>query len=334
MDELIRSVRNALLGYDMPGNARCVCAALSGGADSVSLLRALCSLKEELGVAVCACHLNHGLRGAESDGDESFCRDLCGALGVPLYAEKIAVSKLAQKHESLEETARRARYAFFERALARFEEEFGECVLATAHNANDNAETVLLNLTRGTGLLGLSGIPPVRGLGERRVIRPLLECSRGMIEEYLNSIGQSYVTDNTNLSEDYTRNKIRRRVLPELREINPSVTETIGRMTRLLRADSAFLEELADSALTAAKEGRGWNAASLAKLPAPIKSRAVRKILIDGGIEPSALRIETAISLLEKRSARFNPCKNRFFTIRKGICFVEKVTQNYGRRLS
>lgn len=330
--DIIQAVKSAIREYDMLENAKCVCAALSGGADSVSLLRALCSLKEELGVAVCACHLNHGLRGEESDGDERFCRELCGIMGVPLYAEKIAVSDLAQKHESLEETARKARYAFFERALAHFETEFGECTLATAHNANDNAETVLLNLTRGTGLLGLCGIPPVRGLGGRRVIRPLLRCTRGEIEEYLRSLGQGYVTDKTNLSEDYTRNKIRRRVLPELEEINPSVTETIGRMTRLLRADGVFLEELAQRALDEAREGRGWNAAMLAELPEPVRSRAIRGILIEGGVEPSALRIETAVSLLGERSARFNPCKDRFFTIRKGICFVEKVTQNYGRR--
>lgn len=330
--EFIGKVSSALRELDMLGNAKCVCAALSGGADSVSLLRALYELKEETGAEVCACHLNHGLRGAESDGDESFCRDLCGSMGVPLYAEKIAVSELTQKHESLEETARRARYAFFERALAHFEADLGECVLATAHNANDNAETVLLNLTRGTGLLGLCGIPPVRGLGERRVIRPLLRCTRGEIEEYLRSLGQGHVTDKTNLSEDYTRNKIRRRVLPELEGINPSVAETIGRMTRLLRTDSAFLEELAESALAETREGGGWNAARLAELPEPVRSRAVRLILAEGGIEPSALRIETAVSLLGERSARFNPCKNRFFTIRKGICFVEKTTQNYRRR--
>ncbi len=331
---MIQSVRTAIREYDMLGNARCVCSALSGGADSVSLLRALCSLKEELGVEVCACHLNHGLRGAESDGDERFCRELCESMGIPIYTEKIDVSGFSQKHESLEETARKARYAFFERALARFEAEFGECVLATAHNACDNAETVLLNLTRGTGILGLCGIPPIRGLGERRVIRPLLRCTRGEIEEYLGSLGQSYVTDMTNLSEKYTRNKIRRRVLPELEAVNPSVTEVIGRMTRLLRADSDFLEELADSALIEARRGRGWDAKMLAALPVPVKSRAVRRILIGGDIEPSALRIETALSLLGERSARFNPCRDRFFTIRKGICFVEKATQNYRRGIS
>ena len=327
----IEKVMAAIADHGMLNGEERVCVALSGGADSVSLLMALCSVKDDLGVEVCACHLNHGLRGADSDSDEQFCRELCGSLNVPLYTKKTDVAALARKHESTEEAARKARYEFFEEAL----EHFGGSVLATAHNANDNAETVLLNLTRGTGLKGLCGIPPVRRFGqtgERRVIRPLMYCERGEIEEYLRSIGQSYVTDKTNLSEDYTRNKIRRRVLPGLAEINPSIAGVIGRMTRNLRADSEFLEGLARKALEEAREGRGWNALALSKLPDPIKARAVRRILIGGGIEPSALRIDTAISLLEKRSARFNPCKDRFFTIRKGVCFVEHIVQNYRRK--
>lgn len=331
-NNFISKVKSAVADQNMLDGAERVCAALSGGADSVSLLLALCSVKSELGIEVYACHLNHGLRGADSDSDELFCRELCEKAGVSFYAEKIDVSAIVQKHESVEEAARRARYEFFERALEHFG---GECVLATAHNANDNAETALLNLTRGTGLKGLCGIPPVREFGssgERRVIRPLIYCGRGEIEEYLRSVGQGFVTDKTNLSEDYTRNRIRRRVLPQLEEINPSIVSVIGRMTRNLREDSGFLEELADNALEETREGRGWNALAISKLPEPIKARVVRKILMQGGIEPSALRIDTAVSLLKERSARFNPCKDRFFTIRKGICFVESIVQNYKRR--
>ena len=330
-NNFIDKVLSAIAKNKMLDGAERVCVALSGGADSVSLLTALCSVKDDFGVDVCACHLNHGLRGEESDSDEQFCRELCGSMEVPLYAKKIDVSAAVQKHESVEEAARKARYEFFEEALAHF----GGSVLATAHNAGDNAETVLLNLTRGTGLKGLCGIPPVRSLsasGELRVIRPLIYCERGEIEEYLRSIGQGYVTDKTNLSEDYTRNRIRRRVLPELAEMNPSIVGVIGRMTLNLRADSEFLEEQARKALEQTREGKGWNALSLSKLPEPIKARAVRMILMQGGIEPSALRIDTAVSLLEKRSARFNPCKDHFFTIRKGVCFVEHIVQNYRRK--
>ena len=324
-------IRSAISDHNMlEESGGRVLTALSGGADSVSLLIALNELRGELGVELFACHLNHGLRGEDSDRDERFCGELCERNGVPFYSKKIIVSELVQKHESIEEAARRERYAFFEDALKRF----GADVLATAHNANDNAETVLLNLTRGTGLKGLCGIPPVRALGSGgfRVIRPLIYCERAEIEDFLNGRGQSCVTDMTNFSEDYTRNKIRRRVLPELSGINPSIVSIIGRMTKNLRADSDYLDDLAEGALEETREGRGWNAMKLAKLPEPIKARAIRRILISGGVEPSTLRIETAAGLLEKRSARYNPCRDRFFTIRKGICFVENIVQNYRNR--
>lgn len=327
MTEFIEKVKRADADYGMFGGAA-VCAALSGGADSVSLLLALRELSAERGFALSACHLNHGLRGEESDRDQRFCGELCARLGVPLYSRRIAVTELAEKHESLEETARRVRYDFFRDALNALG---GNAVLATAHTANDNAETVLINMTRGTGLAGLCGIPPVRGLGEFRVVRPLIYCTRAEVEEFLFECGQNFVTDRTNLSEEYTRNKIRRRMLMEILDINPSAIETLGRMTRNLREDNAFLEELAEKALAENRTGRGYNAAELAKLPRPIRSRVVRKILADGGIEPSSLRINTAAELLSKRSARYNPCKDRFFTIRKGVCFVEKIEQHYSR---
>lgn len=328
MTELIEKVKRADGDYDMLGGAGLVCAALSGGADSVSLLLALDELAKERGFALSACHLNHGLRGAESDRDQSFCGELCARLHIPLITRKINVGDLSGKHESVEETARRVRYDFFLEALGTLGE---NAVLATAHTANDNAETVLINAVRGTGLAGLCGIPPVRSLGEFRVVRPLIYCTRADVEGFLAANGQSHVTDSTNLSEEYTRNRIRRRVLPEMTEINPSLLEVFGRMCKSLREDNALLEEMAETSLSENRTGRGYNAAELAKLPLPIRSRAVRRILMEGGIEPSALRINTAAELLTRRSARYNPCKNRFFTIRKGVCFVEEIEQHYRR---
>ncbi|MDE7362750.1 MAG: tRNA lysidine(34) synthetase TilS [Oscillospiraceae bacterium] len=323
MTEFIDKVRRADGDYGMFGGR--ICAALSGGADSVSLLLALKELSGERGFELYACHLNHGLRGEESDRDELFCAELCNRLGVPLTAKKVSVAALAEKHESVEETARRVRYGFFSETLG----DLGGAVLATAHTANDNAETVLINMLRGTGLAGLCGIPPVRALDGFRVVRPLIYCTRADVEEFLAANGQDYVTDRTNLSEEYTRNKIRHRLLSEMLEINPSVLEVIGRMTKNLRADNTFLEDAAVKALEENRTGRGWNAAGLARLPSPIRSRAVRRILTDGGIEPSALRINTASELLSRRSARYNPCKDRFFTICKGVCFVEHIEQHY-----
>lgn len=322
MTDFTEKVKQAITEYKMLDGTNAVAVALSGGADSVSLLLALCELSGELGFAVSACHVNHNLRGAESDGDQHFCEELCGRLGVRLRVADIDVRKLQQKHESLEECARKARYGFFDEVCAALGE---GAKIATAHNADDSAETVLLNLMRGTGLKGLCGVPPVRGA----LIRPLIYCTRAEVEEYLRERGQAYVTDSTNLSDDYTRNRIRHTILPEMKKINGSLVSTMTRMERNLRADSDYLEQLAEEALLQTKSGRGYDAKRLSEYPLPIKSRAVRRILNDGGIEPSALRINTALGLLESRSARFNPCRDRFFTIRKGICFVEVIEQHY-----
>lgn len=321
--DLIENARAAIFGNNMLCESKTVICALSGGADSTALLLVLKELSGEIGFEVKACHLNHGLRGEESDADEKFCADLCEKLGVELYRKKICVRDYSQKHESLEETARKIRYRFFDEAR----ELFGDnSVIATAHNANDSAETVLLNIIRGTGLKGLCGITPVRD----NVIRPLIYAQRSEIEEYLSEKNQPFVTDKTNFSEDYTRNRIRLKILPEMAEINPSIVGTISRMTRNLRADSDYLENISETALKSAESGKGYSANELDKLAEPIKTRAVKKILSKGKVEPSELRIKTAISLLSKRSARFNPCKNKFFTIRKGICFVEHIEQKFG----
>lgn len=318
-EEVSKSVRKFKMADDFTN----VAVALSGGADSVSLLRALSESADSLEVTLCACHLNHGLRGAESNRDEEFCKVLCEKMQIPIYTKRINVKALQNKHEGIENAARRARYAFFREIHERT-----GAVIATAHTASDNAETVLLNLTRGTGLRGLCGIPPRREF----IIRPLLNLTREDVERYLETLGQDFVTDCTNLSADYTRNKIRLNVTPRLEEINPAFAKSVTRMCEAAREDCEFLEELAERALTETKSGRGYDAAKIHVLPEAVKSRVIRKILEDGGIEPSALRINTAKSLLNQRSARFNPCKNRYFTIRKGIAFVEQVEQKINHR--
>lgn len=323
MSEFIGKVRAALSEFSSVRSAKTVVCGLSGGADSTALLLALSELSGEFGFTTAACHLNHGLRGEDSDSDERFCTELCEKLEIPLYKRRENVRDYSEKHESLEETARKVRYDFFEEALAHFGE---NAVLATAHNANDNAETVLLNLIRGTGLRGLCGIPRERG----RIIRPLLDIERGEIEEFLAENRQNFVTDKTNFSVEYTRNKIRAKLIPEILEINPSFLTTIGRMTKSLRADEQYFEETTEKVLEESKSPRGYIAEKIDECAEPIKTRAVKKILANGGVEPSALRIKTAVSLLKKRSARYNPCKNRFFTIRKGICFVEEIEQHFG----
>ena len=194
--------------------------ALSGGADSVSLLFVLKHLERELGIDVEAAHCNFHLRGAESVRDEEFCKQLCGRLDVPLHLIHFDTQAYADLHRvSIEMAARDLRYGYFEN-LRRDIEAQDICV---AHHRDDSVETVLLNLVRGTGLRGLRGIQPRNG----NIVRPLLSLGREDIVQYLDALGESYVTDSTNLHNDVKRNKIRLDVMPLLRELNPSVSQSI-----------------------------------------------------------------------------------------------------------
>lgn len=322
MDQFYEKIAKAVSDYNMISDGDAVVIALSGGADSVSLLYAMKRLSEQLSFTLSACHVNHGLRGEESDGDMRFCEELCKRLGVKLEILDTDVKSFQQKHESLEETARRVRYDFFTRVSDGKK-------LATAHNSNDSAETVLLNMMRGTGLKGLCGIPPVRG----NIIRPLIYCSRDEVEQFLEENSLPYVTDKTNLSDDYTRNKVRHLILPEMLKINPSLLDTVSRMEKNLREDNELLEALADEALQNAKAQRGYKTAVLSQQPKPILRRAIRGLLINGGIEPSTLRIEMAEEIILAGKGKINPCRGKFVTIRKGEVFIEEQEQIYKKHL-
>lgn len=225
---MIRAVRRTVRRHHMiPADGRVLCC-LSGGADSVALLLSL----RELGAEVCACHLNHQLRGKEAERDERFCRALCERLGVPFLSERAEIR--TRPHVSLETAARDARYLFFGRAAERM----GAVRIATAHTADDNLETMIFHLARGSGTAGLAGIPPVRG----RIIRPLIECERTQIEAYLARNGQDWCTDCTNLTDDYARNRIRHAVIPVLRELCPAAAVNAAHAAQLLRQDNEWLE--------------------------------------------------------------------------------------------
>ncbi len=216
-----------------------VTVALSGGADSMALLYALNSLKETLNIKLSAAHLNHMIRGEEALRDEEFVKKQCAILNIPLLCERADIPKIAgEKAISTELAAREIRYEFLERV--------SNGVIATAHTASDNIETVFFNLSRGTALSGLCGIPYKRD----RIIRPLILCTRAQIEEYCKSHNIPFVTDSTNLTDNYTRNKIRHNVVTVLKEINPSVEQSVLRMTENLREDADFLDGLAEKYVT------------------------------------------------------------------------------------
>lgn len=207
--------RHGLLPDGAP-HAYTVLVALSGGADSVALLRVLM----ELGYQCEAAHCNFQLRGAESDADQQFATSLCRAQGITLHTQRFDTQGYAAAHHiSIEMAARDLRYAYF----AKLASERGLQCVAVAHHRDDNAETILLNMVRGTGIRGLRGMAYKRD----NIIRPLLDVGRDDIIAYLNDLGQKYVTDSSNLVADVKRNIIRLRLMPILRELNPSVVDTL-----------------------------------------------------------------------------------------------------------
>jgi len=237
---------NSLLAFsrrfvpDLPGST--VLCAVSGGADSMCLLSLFLEAREALALRVLCAHFNHRLRGEESDRDEAFVRDWCREREIPFFAGSADVAAAARRSGTgLEETARALRYAFLEETAAAR----GADYIATAHNAGDNAETFLLNLARGAALKGLGGIPPVRG----RLIRPLLGMTRAEIEAYLNARGVPHVEDSTNREDCCARNRLRRHVLPVLRELNPAFEAHVEQTCALLRQDEDCLDGLAEDFL-------------------------------------------------------------------------------------
>ena len=216
--------------------------ALSGGADSVALLLAV----KALGYEVEAVHCNFRLRGEESDRDEAFCQQFCRSQGVQLHLAHFDTRFYAQTHKvSIEMAARQLRYQHFERLMADIHAQG----ILVAHHQDDSVETVLMNLIRGTGLHGLTGISPRNG----HIIRPLLCLTRQEVEQFLEQCHQSYITDSSNLVADVVRNKIRLQLLPILRTINPSVSDSIAATAERLRLAADIFDEAIDQKVRAAR---------------------------------------------------------------------------------
>lgn len=222
----------------LPPGCTVLCA-VSGGADSVCLLDLA---RHTGGITVLCAHYDHGIRGAESARDAAFVASLCGEWDIPFFCERGDVPGYAAAHgESIETAARELRYAF----LRRTAEAQGADVIATAHNLNDNAETVLFRMARGTGLRGLTGIPAKRD----GIVRPLLKTPRRDIEAYLTARGIPHVEDSTNAETDAARNRVRMSLLPVLEDIHPGAAAGISRMCETLAEDEAFLTSLAEEKL-------------------------------------------------------------------------------------
>ena len=271
--------RNLVLTYIKENNlinsGDTVICGLSGGADSCAMVHILAKLKDELGISVICAHLNHMIRGEEADRDMAFAKAFAQHLDLPFFGESRDIPAMAQALGiSLEDAGRRARYDFFHSLI-----KTGCYKIATAHNKNDKAETVLMHIVRGCGVNGLQGIPPRRG----EIIRPLLNVSRNEIEQYCRENDIHYITDSTNLQTDYTRNRFRLEVMPMLRQINPRVDDALCRLAQ--NAEQLKALTCCSLAVTAEKNEASVSLADLCAMAEGLYPDLLKKMLNMAGLE-------------------------------------------------
>ncbi len=293
LNELTGQIRR----YDMIHPGDTVICAVSGGADSMALLWGLYLLRDKLQISLEAAHFNHGLRGEESERDARFVRQFCADYGIALHEGSGSV--VAGK-KGLEAAARSARYGFFDSLPGK---------IATAHTADDNAETVLMHLIRGTGLKGLGGIAPVSG----KRIRPMLTVTREQVLAFLKEYSIAYVTDSSNEEDSFLRNRLRHHVMPLLKQENPKLAENVSHMAMRLRFDEQVLEALAEGSLCVTQ---------LRAAQPALRTRLLSRFLRENGVsEPEAEHI----ALLEKLV--FSPKPSARADLPGGV----RVMRNYDR---
>jgi tRNA(Ile)-lysidine synthase len=231
-------VLNTIKRYEQIKSGDTIVVGVSGGPDSICLLNVLKNLQNELKINIVVAHINHMIR-KEADSETEFVQDFCEQRDIKCFVKKADVLQIAkEKKLGTEEVGRKIRYDFFEEV----KNIVGGNKIATAHNANDNAETVLMNFLRGSGSTGLKGIEPIR---DNKLIRPIIECTRQEIEQYCNEKGLNPKYDKTNQENIYTRNKIRNMLIPYIQEnFNPNIIETINRMSNLIATDEMYFKSI------------------------------------------------------------------------------------------
>ena len=273
---MLNKMLAAIRRYDLVCPGDTVICAVSGGADSMALLWGMFLLKEKLEIRLEAAHFDHGLRGAESAADAEFVRKFCDFHDIPLH---LGQGNVVPGAKGLEAAARDARYSFL-RGLSG--------TIATAHTADDNAETMLMHLIRGSGLRGLGGITPKSD----RLIRPMLDVTRVQVEEFLNENYIRHVEDSSNDTDAFLRNRLRHHVMPLLRAENPSIATGLSAAAQRIRTDAALLDDLASRV-------DATDVKALRSAPGPLRRRALERLLRENGFpEPSASHLEQAESVV------------------------------------
>ncbi len=282
LDKLLSTIRR----YHLIDAGDTVICAVSGGADSMAMLFAMYLLREKLNIRLKAAHFNHNLRGAESDGDEAFVREFCARYDIELF---VGSGQVTAGEKGLESAARDARYDFFNSLSGK---------IATAHTADDNAETVLMRLVRGTGLKGLGAIAPMRG----SIIRPMLDVTRQDVLSFLEEYHISCRQDSSNDTDDFLRNRLRHHVMPLLLQENPRLSENLSAMAQRLRQDEDALSVLVLP---------DTDVGNLRAMHPAVRSRSLEWILKKAGVrEPEATHIALLESLVfsQKPSAQARFC--------------------------
>ncbi len=273
-NEIIKKTENTILKNELIKKGEKVLVAFSGGADSVCLLYILKSLEEKLGFKVYACHLNHSLRGLDADRDEEFAKSFCEKIGVEIKTKKCDIKDYARLNNISEELAgREARYSFFFEVMKEKNIE----KLAVGHHLDDQAETVLQHLLRGSGIDGLLGIRLIR----ENVIRPLIDFTKQEILDFCKEEGLDFCTDLTNFEQDYNRNRIRLDLIPKLREFNPNIAKTLSNTAKILADEADFLEETATETKKRIARNNSCEINELLSLHPAVRRRLVRKMIED-----------------------------------------------------
>lgn len=301
---MICKVKNTVEKYGLiDKNIKTVAVGFSGGADSVCLLDILTSFKDEYGIIVKAVHVNHNIRGKEAEADELFVRRFCEDRGIELLVYSVDVPSLAKQRKlSLEECGRQVRYECFEEA---------DCdAVAVAHTLSDSIETMLFNLARGTGAKGLSGISPKR---EPNIIRPLIACTRKEIEAYCAEKSLDYVTDSSNLSDDYTRNHIRHNIVPEFEKINTDFEASFFRAMNSIREEDEYIEACAHRLIEESRCENGYKLSVLYDSDSAILKKCILEIIRDKmNKPPEAKHIELCFDIVRSGRGKIELSKDLY----------------------
>lgn len=315
--------------YNMIEENDSIVVAVSGGPDSMSLLNVLIKLKQKMNITLVVAHVNHMIR-AVADSETEYVKKFCYDNGIDCFVKKVDVVKLAEQQKiSTEEAGRNIRYDFFEEVF----EKINANKIAIAHNKNDNAETVLMNIMRGSGVTGLKGIEPVRA---NKFIRPLIECDRKSIEQYCINQNLNPKFDESNKENIYTRNKVRNLLIPYIeKEFNPNIIESINRLSNLATQENEYIDrivkkECANIIISKTKQEVKLDLKKFNALDDFIKSKAILEYVRElfgttKGIEK--IHIQDIIKMCEKNIGNkfLTPNKNMKVFVKKGVISILKI---------